>query len=159
MPAPAKIPSIQNKFTTGSGADERRRQSVKEIFIRAWKGYREYAWLKDELASISGGSRNRFGGWAATLVDSLHTLWIMDLKVEFEEAVEAVKDINFSTTEEDEINTFETIRYLGGLLAAFDLCDGKYPVLLGKAVELGDMLHATFDTPNRMPIAKWQWKG
>ncbi|KIN02554.1 glycoside hydrolase family 47 protein [Oidiodendron maius Zn] len=110
--ASAKIPSIQNKFTTGSSADEKRRQAVKETFIRAWKGYREYAWLKDELAPISGGSRNHFGGWAATLVDSLDTLWIMDLKAEYEETVEAVKDINFST-----------------------------------------------DTPNRMPITRWQWKG
>jgi mannosyl-oligosaccharide alpha-1,2-mannosidase len=83
----------------------------------------------------------------------------MDLKTEFEEAVESVRDIDFTTTEEDQINTFETtIRYLGGLLAAFDLSDGKYPVLLEKALELGDMLYAAFDTPNRMPITRWYWK-
>jgi mannosyl-oligosaccharide alpha-1,2-mannosidase len=117
---PAKIPSIQHKFTpeSGTAADEqnKRRQSVKETFLRAWNGYREHAWLKDELTPISGSSRNHFGGWAATLVDSLDTLWIMDLKTEFEEAVESVRDIDFTTTEEDQINTFETtIRYLGGL--------------------------------------------
>jgi mannosyl-oligosaccharide alpha-1,2-mannosidase len=89
--------------------------------------------MKDELTPISGSSRNHFGGWAATLVDSLDTLWIMDLKNEFEEAAESVRDIDFTTMEEDQINTFETtIRYLGGLLAAFDLSDGKYPVLLEK---------------------------
>jgi mannosyl-oligosaccharide alpha-1,2-mannosidase len=160
---PVKIPSIQHKFTRESAAAaqerNRRRQSVKKTFIRAWDGYREHAWMKDELAPVSGSSRNHFGGWAATLVDSLDTLWIMNMKDEFERAVESVKDIDFTTTEEDEINTFETtIRYLGGLLAAYDLSDGKYPILLHKAVELGDMLYAAFDTPNRMPITRWHWK-
>jgi mannosyl-oligosaccharide alpha-1,2-mannosidase len=160
---PVKIPSIQHKFAPESAQAllkrNKCREKVKETFTRAWNGYREHAWMKDELAPISGSSRNHFGGWAATLVDSLDTLWIMDMKEEFEQAVESVKNIDFTTTEEEEINTFETtIRYLGGLLAAFDLSDGKYPVLLNKAVELGDMLYAAFDTPSRMPITRWHWK-
>ena len=158
-----KISSIQHKFARESAAvalkRNERRQVVKETFTRAWNGYREHAWMKDELAPISGSSRNHFGGWAATLVDTLDTLWIMDMKDEFERAVESVKNIDFTTTEEDEINTFETtIRYLGGLLAAFDLSGGRYPIILNKAVELGDMLYAAFDTPNRMPITRWHWK-
>jgi mannosyl-oligosaccharide alpha-1,2-mannosidase len=160
---PVKIPSIQHKFAPESAQAllkrNKCREKVEETFTRAWNGYREHAWMKDELAPISGSSRNHFGGWAATLVDSLDTLWIMDMKEEFEQAVESVKNIDFTTTEEEEINTFETtIRYLGGLLAAFDLSDGKYPILLNKAVELGDMLYAAFDTPNRMPITRWHWK-
>jgi mannosyl-oligosaccharide alpha-1,2-mannosidase len=160
---PVKIPSIQHKITDDSAVVaekwEQRRQSVKKTFTRAWTGYKEHAWMKDELTPISGSSRSHFGGWAATLVDSLDTLWIMDLKTEFAEALESVENIDFTTSEEDEINTFETtIRYLGGLLAAFDLSDGKYPVLLQKALELGDMLYAAFDTPNRIPITRWKWK-
>lgn len=46
---------------------------------------------------------------------------------------------------------FETnIRYLGGLMAAYDLSGRS--VLLAKAVELGDMLFAGFNTPSRMPV-------
>jgi mannosyl-oligosaccharide alpha-1,2-mannosidase len=115
--------------------------------------------MKDKLSPISSNSLNRFGGWAAALVDSLDSLWIMDMKTEFEEAVESVKDIDFTTIDEDELNIFETtIRYLGGLLAAFDLSGRKHPVLFNKAAELGDMLYAAFDTPNRMPITRWHWK-
>lgn len=41
------------------------------------------------------------------------------------------------------------IRHLGGLLAAFDL--SQEPALLSKAIELGDILYAGFETPNHMP--------
>lgn len=165
---PAKpIPRIQHKFKPGFAAsaeeNDRRRSIVKSTFIRAWEGYKNHAWLKDELRPISGGSQNRFGGWAATLVDSLDTLWIMDLKVDFEQAVGALGDIDFTRTEAEEINVFETtIRYLGGLLAAWDLSGDKQGdgngVLLEKAVELGEFLYAAFDTENRMPSTRWKWQ-
>jgi hypothetical protein len=34
------------------------------------------AWGKDELRPIEGGFKTPFCGWAATMVDSLDTLWI-----------------------------------------------------------------------------------
>lgn len=106
-------------------------------------------------APISGGRKNHFGGWAATLVDALDTLWIMDLKDDFNEAVAAAVSIDFSGTRMEEINVFETtIRYLGGFLSAYDLSGDKR--LLSKAVELGEMLLAAFDTPNRMPVTRWR---
>ena len=115
--------------------------------------------MKDEVAPLSGGFRNSFGGLAATLVDTLDSLWIMGLHKEFEEAVEAVAQINFSRSEETIVNVFEyTIRYLGGLLGAFELSNRKYPILLDKAVEVGEMLYAAFDTPNRMPLTRWEWE-
>jgi mannosyl-oligosaccharide alpha-1,2-mannosidase len=78
----------------------------------------------------------------------------MGMHDEFKKAVAAVTHIKFEDTQSPEINTYEVnIHLLGGLLAAFDLsADGK---LLGKAVELGDMLYAAFDTTNRMPIIHW----
>jgi mannosyl-oligosaccharide alpha-1,2-mannosidase len=89
----------------------------------------------------------------------LDTLWIMEMYSEFEEAVKALKYIDFSTCALDEINVFETtIRYLGGFLSAYDLSDGKYPILLQKAKELGNMLYKAFDTPNRMPITRWKFR-
>lgn len=157
------IPNIQHRPVAESPEQARVRESrlleVKNAFLHAWNGYREHAWLQDELAPVSGGAKNTFGGWAATLVDSLDTLWIMGLVEEFEEAVAAVDKIDFTITESKELNVFETtIRYLGGLLAAYDLTEGKYPTLIAKALELGDMLYAAFDTPNRMPITRWQWR-
>lgn len=83
----------------------------------------------------------------------------MGMGEEFEEAVKAVSKINFSTCALDEINVFETtIRYMGGLLGAWDLTGGRYPVLLEKSVELGDMIYKAFDTPNRMPVTRWNFK-
>ncbi|OAP56682.1 hypothetical protein AYL99_08794 [Fonsecaea erecta] len=74
----------------------------------------------------------------------------MDLKEEFYEAAAAAARLNWATTPDTSCNMFETnIRYLGGLLAAYDL--SQEPTLLRKAVELGDMLYAGFDTPNHMP--------
>jgi mannosyl-oligosaccharide alpha-1,2-mannosidase len=50
-----------------------------------------------------------------------------------------------------------TIRYLGGLLAAYDVSEGKYRNLLDKAVELAEVLIGAFDTPNRMPVLFYNW--
>lgn len=130
------------------------RDTIKQVFKKCWRSYRENAWLSDELTPVSGQSRNPFGGWGATLVDSLDTLWIMGMKAEFEEAVDAAVTIDFTKSQLEEINVFETtIRYLGGFLAAYDLSGDQR--LLRKANEVGEMLMKAFDTPNRMPITRW----
>ena len=151
---PRKLPRIQHDFgndPTGSGTIQtNRRDAVQKVFQRSWTSYRKYAWMRDELTPLTAGAKTTFGGWAATLVDSLDILWIMDLKSEFREAVQAVATLDWADTNSTSCNLFETtIRHLGGLLSAYDL--SQEPVLLQKAVELGDMLYAGFDTPNRMP--------
>ena len=112
--------------------------------------------MRDELAPLSGQGNDFFGGWAATLVDALDTLWVMDMKTEFFEAAKAANAIDFSTSTDDTINIFETtIRYLGGFLSAYDL-SGEIS-LLHKAYDVGEMLLVSFDTPNHMPITRWNW--
>ena len=157
------IPVIQTKAPTENATQTaerlRRGNAVKESFTHSWEGYKKYAWLRDEVAPLSAGWKDTFGGWAATLVDSLDSLWIMGMKEDFELAVAACQQIDFSTTEAKDINVFETtIRYLGGFLAAYDISGGKYPSLLVKAVEVGELLMSCFDTPNRMPITRWDWQ-
>lgn len=158
---PKSLPSVQHHFepetSTAKQIRLERRQKVKDAFSRCWRSYKEYAWLQDELTPVSGGSRTSFGGWAATLVDALDTLWIMDMRDDFREAVEAVETIDFSRSSDKDVNVFETtIRYLGGFLAAYDLSGEK--ILLDKAIEVGEMLLVPFDTPNHMPITRWDWK-
>jgi len=159
------IPSIQYNFESHPESPESRklresrRDAVENAFLHAWNGYKKYAWGKDEVAPVSGASRSSFGGWGATLVDAMDTLWIMGLKDEFESCVAAVEKIDFTTNNEETLNVFETtIRYLGGLLAAYDLSAGQYGVLLDKAKELGEILYTAFDTPTRMPVTRWQWR-
>lgn len=160
---PRAIPNVQHAFSAES-ADEKaarleKRDIIKKAFTFSWAGYREKAWMQDEVSPVSGKFRNPFCNWGATLVDSLDTLWMMDLKDEFEEAVEAVREIDFTTSPRNDIPLFETvIRYLGGLVAAYDISDSKYRILLDKAVELADILMGAFDTPNRMPMTFYYWK-
>ena len=158
---PQDLPKIQYETFRESSAErgvrESRLAAVRESFAHAWEGYRKHAWLKDELMPLSGKFHDSFGHWAATLVDSLDSLWILGLREEFDEAVTAVANIDFSTSTADTISVFETtIRYLGGLLSAYDLSGRK--ILLEKALQLGEMLYTAFDTPNRMPVPYWDWK-
>lgn len=159
--APA-IPKIQYDFPRESAADrkerEHRQETVKKAFKHAWNGYKEHAWLKDELVPIAGLWRNTFSGWGATLVDTLDSLVIMGLDDDFEQALAALDKIDFTTTDDVQLNVFETtIRYVGGFLGAYDLSGGNHSILLDKAKELGDMLYKAFDTPNRMPQSRWNW--
>ncbi|KAL2258889.1 hypothetical protein VTK26DRAFT_7622 [Humicola hyalothermophila] len=155
---PLELPKIQNQFGPESDSERevrlKRRDAVKAAMKRCWSSYRKHAWMSDELRPVSGGKRDPFGGWSATLVDSLDTLWIMGLKHEFEEAVTAAATISFDKIPEGDVNLFETnIRYLGGFLAAYDLSGDRR--LLAKAHEVGEMIYAAFDTPNHMPVARW----
>ncbi|KAL2890873.1 glycoside hydrolase family 47 protein [Ceratocystis lukuohia] len=165
--SPKAIPKIQFDFPqTEDPAAKALRQNRQHAVLlemkHAWSGYRTYAWMHDELAPNTFTYKDPFCGWAATLVDSLDTLWIMGLHDEFDEAAKAVKLIDFTWTKRHEIPVFETIiRYLGGLLAAYDVsggANGEYPVLLEKAIELAEILMGIFDTPNRMPILYYQWQ-
>jgi mannosyl-oligosaccharide alpha-1,2-mannosidase len=154
--SPSPIPLIQN---AQKGADVRRLAAIKEAAEHAWAGYRSRGWGFDEVRPVSGHSKNTFNGWGATLVDSLDTLWIMGMKHEFEEAVNQTALIDFTTSSKSDIPLFEvTIRYLGGLIAAYDVSGQQYRVLLDKAVELAEILYSAFDTPNRMPDTYYHWK-
>lgn len=156
LPPPvAHRPRIQHRFKPDradvAAVQEQRRLEVKRVFEKSWASYRSKAWMKDALKPISGQYVNQFSGWAATLVDSLDTLWMMGMRKEFYEAVEAVATIDFGKSTSATVNTFETcIRYLGGFIAAYDL--SGHPVLLQKAVEVGDLLYAGFNTENGMPV-------
>ncbi|EME83807.1 glycoside hydrolase family 47 protein [Pseudocercospora fijiensis CIRAD86] len=157
------IPQIQHDFAPEKlqHAVERRKRlrAVEDAFHHSWQGYKRNAWLSDEVSPLTGHARNPFGGWGATLVDTLDTLWIMGMEKEFATAVSAIKHLDFAVTDQYEVNVFETtIRYLGGLMSAYDISGHNYKILLQKAVELGDMLYLAFDTPNRMPVTRWAWQ-
>ena len=97
--APKTIPRIQYAFEPDIPTVQNElfvcRDTVRKAMKRTWDGYKKFAWLKDELRPVEGGYKDKFMGWAATLVDSLDTLWIMDLHLEFEEAVNATATIDF----------------------------------------------------------------
>ncbi|KAJ1327543.1 mannosyl-oligosaccharide alpha-1,2-mannosidase [Microdochium nivale] len=152
---PLALPKVQYGFSAvpDPGREAvlaQRRDKIKSAFVKSWDNYKKYAWKWDEIQPVTGIGKDTLGGWRATLVDSLDTLWIMDLREDFHEAVAAAVTIDWASTSVRSGNFFEiTIRHLGGLLAAFDL--SKERALLEKATELGEMLYIAFDTPTHMP--------
>ncbi|KAF2157713.1 glycoside hydrolase family 47 protein [Myriangium duriaei CBS 260.36] len=160
---PKSIPKVQAKFQKETKIEKQDRLEklniIRGVAKKNWDSYKEFAWMHDELSPVYGGYKDPFGGWAATLVDALDTLYIMGFVDEFDEAVQAVKTIDFTQSVRDDIPLFETvIRYLGGMLGAYDVSGAKYRVLLEKSVELAEILMGAFDTPNRMPVTFYQWK-
>ena len=60
-----------------------------KMVLHAWRGYKTYAWGKNELRPVSkrGHTAGIFGrqDMGATIVDALDTLYIMGLMEEFNE--------------------------------------------------------------------------
>ena len=129
-----------------------RRIHVRNAFRHAWEGYRTEAWGYDELLPVSGGKKDNWGGMATTLVDSLSTLWLMNMTEEFFEARDWIRDkLSFDTV--GAVSVFETtIRSLGGLLSAYDLSGDQ--AFLDKADDLGSRLMKAFDSPSSIPFGE-----
>lgn len=122
-----------------------RQQEVIVAMKHSWDGYRRYAWGADHLKPITKSQQNWFHV-GLTILDSIDTLLIMGLEKEYKDALEWIeKDLSFDT--HNDVNCFEmTIRSLGGLLSAYHLT--KNPILLNKAIDLGDRLIHCFDSPS-----------
>ncbi|GKT45016.1 mannosyl-oligosaccharide 1,2-alpha-mannosidase MNS1 [Colletotrichum spaethianum] len=149
---PLNLPSVQHDFGAKNPHPEapKRQKAVRDVFKKSYGSYKRYAWTRDELTPVSLSGKDTFGGWAASLVDSLNTLWIMGFRNEFYTAAEVAAQLDWAKTTKQSANMFKTtIRHLGGLLSAYDL--SSEVTLLEKAKELGDMLYMGFNTPNRIP--------
>ena len=156
------MPKLQAKLKEETSVEKQERMQqlsrIRAEFKRAWLAYKKVAMGHDEIKPLTATFEDPFNGWGATLVDALDTLWIMDLRDEFAEAVDAVKKIDFKTSAREDIPLFETvIRYLGGLIGAYDISGQRYGELLEKAEELAEILMGAFDTPNRMPVLYYRW--
>nr|XP_005544446.2 mannosyl-oligosaccharide 1,2-alpha-mannosidase IC isoform X1 [Macaca fascicularis]XP_028693701.1 mannosyl-oligosaccharide 1,2-alpha-mannosidase IC [Macaca mulatta] len=141
------------------------REKVKEMMQFAWQSYKRYAMGKNELRPLTkdGYEGNMFGGLSgATVIDSLDTLYLMELKEEFQEAKAWVEE-SFHLNVSGEASLFEVnIRYIGGLLSAFYLTGEE--VFRIKAIRLGEKLLPAFNTPTGIPkgvvsfkSGSWGW--
>ena len=85
-----------------------------------------------------------------SIVDSIDTMILMNLPVQYEQAKQHVSTIDFTHGSDRFVPFFEAIiRYLGGLLSAYSLT--KEPIFLSKADEIGRALLPVFDTTSGMP--------
>ncbi|KAG2232457.1 hypothetical protein INT48_005174, partial [Thamnidium elegans] len=150
----SRLPKIQQDIIAKETTEERdvreeRRESIKQSFLYGWNGYKTYALGADELKPLSNKSNNPFGGLGATLVDSIGTMLIMELDID--ELLPLIQKIKVKPDEQ--MSVFETIiRYLGGLLSAFELSDHpRKHILLDKAEEIGLALLPAFETAFGLP--------
>ncbi|XP_077398995.1 endoplasmic reticulum mannosyl-oligosaccharide 1,2-alpha-mannosidase [Vanacampus margaritifer] len=143
-------PEIPTGTVPATALDVDRLEAVRDAFRHAWKGYKDYAWGHDELKPISKSFSEWFG-LGLTLIDSLDTMWIMDLKEEFAEAKQWIeKELSFN--QNVDVNLFETtIRILGGLLSTYHLTGDQ--LFLNKAKDLGSRMMPAFKTPSKIPFS------
>ncbi|CAE7261298.1 MNS1 [Symbiodinium natans] len=131
---------------------EQWRVMARNAAIHAWKGYRDRAWGKDELKPVSGAAGRIWGNTGLQILDALSTLWVMDLKEQFDEAADWVTQ-SLKFDHPAPVSFFEiTIRALGGLLSAHAL-SGR-PIFLQKARELGDKLLHAFNSQTGFPFTQ-----
>lgn len=128
-------------------------QQVVDIFKSAYGSYKTFAWGHDSLAPLTRGFIDDRNGWGATIVDSLSTAHIMGLEDIFKEGVNFTLGIDFSRSKtNDTVSLFEsTIRYVGGILSAYELDGKKDHRLVDKARELADKLVHGWVDSNDIP--------
>ncbi|KAJ1724896.1 hypothetical protein LPJ53_000894 [Coemansia erecta] len=146
-----------SNFTDGAALKKMRENRAKDVrdgFQRAWKAYRKYAFGADEINPLTLEPLTTRNGWGATLIDSLDTIYIMGLEEEFKEATEKVRSISFDKNDGEPSKVFETnIRYIGGLLSAYELSNDR--MFLKQATALADIMLEAFDTPTGIPWQMW----
>ncbi|EJD45468.1 seven-hairpin glycosidase [Auricularia subglabra TFB-10046 SS5] len=130
------------------------RQLVKEVFLDAYNAYKDHAWNHDDLAPVSAGFKDTRNGWGSSVFDALGTLKIMGEDDLFREAIEYAGKVDFShSNTPDHVSFFEsTIRYLGGMLTAFDLNGQSDAGLLANAQKLGDKLLFGWPSGYKTPV-------
>ena len=135
---------IYENATNGCGVNahvfrDGRTHHIVKTMHRAWSAYTKYALGFDTLQPLTGTGINDFGNMATTAVDSLDTLWLLDMKKEFSEASSLIQESIYKET----VNVFETtIRILGGLLSAHLITNDS--LFLKHAKDLGEKLIYAF---------------
>ncbi|KAM5533998.1 hypothetical protein V8D89_012318 [Ganoderma adspersum] len=132
------------------------RQNVKNIFLTSWDAYKEYAYPHDDLEPIAETWTDGRNGWGASLVDALTTLAVMDETEIFEQSVNHVATVDFTHDHSGSTaSVFEsTIRYVGGMLSAYELTGKRYPVLVKQAKSLADRLAGAWSLGNAVPYGQ-----
>lgn len=112
----------------------------------------------DDLLPLNKSGINDWFGWGVTIVDGIDTAIVMNLTDIVAEQLAFIETIDFTYTPDGPVEIFDTnIRYVGGLISAYDLLkSGLFPAnypqsqidaLLSQAVSLADKIAYGFMTP------------
>lgn len=159
------------RSATGNYTHEERSQAVIEAFRHAWTGYSNHCFGKDSFHPVSKSCENNRNGWGVTAVDALSTAILMNETLIVGQILKHVASIDFSSSADGSTtNIFEsTIRYMGGLMSAYDLLRGPLAntsmaldtalvsSLLEQTERLANVLTPAFDSPSGIPCTAFRW--
>ncbi|KAG9313396.1 glycoside hydrolase family 47 protein [Chiua virens] len=141
---PVQLANLQLPSTAAAN-----KQAVVDLFSKSYAAYRQYAWGHDDLLPISESYSDGRNGWGSTMVDALDTM----VRISFEKRLSTSQQ-STSTSRGQMIRSicFETtIRYVGGLLSAYELSGKQYDVLVQKAEQLGEGMAYAWIGNNVLP--------
>lgn len=132
---PARSHLYANRFPSAP-ADTEKAEAVKEAFLHGWNAYKSRCWGQDEYIAGSDSCTNHFRG-GMTIIDSISTLYIMNLTEEYQKAREFVEK-DFAPSGGWSLFEF-IIRYVGGFISAYELTHDK--LFLKRAVQCADAIY------------------
>ncbi|KAJ5536746.1 mannosyl-oligosaccharide alpha-1-2-mannosidase 1B [Penicillium frequentans] len=155
--------TVQFDFPAGTNKNDPRAEAVKQAYVREWNEYSKYAFPNDDLLPITHNYTNDLFGWGATVVDAIDTAVVMGLTDIVEQQLKHIASVDF-TKSAYLVDFFDVnIRYIGGLLSAYDLIkSGDFPnpydddlveALLSQAKSLATAISPVFDTVTGLPVA------
>ncbi len=126
---------------------------IRNEFLHAWNGYKQFAWGHDEVHPVSGTFSEFFVPGhpiGLSIIEALDTLYVMELDADLAASVAWIEQ-NLSFDIDGNFHVFEAIiRVVGGLLAGY-LATGNQK-LLALTVDLTDRLLPAFTkSPTGMP--------
>jgi hypothetical protein len=118
---------------------------VRDEFLHAWRGYKQFAWGYDEVAPVSGAGKNFFvenHSFGLSIIEAMDTLYLMGLDDELHACVEWLrKNLDFDV--DANVQMFEAvIRMVAGLITGYYATGESF--LLEGARDLADRLLVCF---------------
>lgn len=128
----------------------RRQKYIRKTAQKAWSSYVRYSWGEEFLRPLTKkGDHSSKGGYlkGLTLLQSLSTLWVMNLTTEYEQGREWVnKHFNLTNVNADLKIRQAVPRFLGSLLSIHALT--KDPMYLEKILHLEKIITPAFSREN-----------
>lgn len=117
-------------------ADKEKAEAVKEAFMHGWNAYKKYCWGQDEYVADTERCSNTLHA-GLTIIDSLTTLYVMNMTEEFKRARDYVQN---EWSPRGSWSLFEfIIRFVGGFVSIYELSGDK--LFLDKAKECADAVY------------------
>lgn len=133
-------------YTAFAQSQDERADAVIEMFRFAWNGYYTYAYPHDDFIPGNKSFSDSRNGWGVLMFDALDTAIMMgqedivNIILDFVPTVDFTKN-NANGTNSQATSLFETIiRYLGGMLGAYDLLKGPFAHLKVKESNVDALL-------------------